>query len=136
MSADERERLLERDRAWSELASQQGDVEEILDYWTDDAVVVPPGMPPVRGKDALRAYVTGTRSIPGFTISWHNDDVDISADGTMAWMLGTNVVEMEGESGLERSEGRVATVWRRESDGEWRCCLDLWNDAPGAMPAG
>lgn len=133
---EQQRRLRERDAAWSKLASSGGDVEEILDFWTDDAVVVPPGMPPVRGKDALRDYVTGSQAIPGFSISWSADQVELSADGSLAWMLGSNLVEMDGEDGAIRSEGRVVTVWRLEDDGEWRCCLDLWNEAPAAMPAG
>ncbi|QZY30310.1 YybH family protein [Nocardioides coralli] len=126
----ERQQLIERDRAWAKLAESEGDVEEILEFWTDDAVVIPPGMPPVVGKEALRAYVEGTRTIPGFSISWTTDSVEVSADGSMAWILGTNLVEMDTEAGHVRAEGRVATVWRKEHDGTWRCCLDMWNDAP------
>lgn len=124
-----REDLVARDRAWSEAASSGAPVEEVLDYWTDDAVVVPPGMPPVAGKEALRAYVEGSYDIPGFRISWETGDVDVSADGSMAWILGTNLVELTGEDGQPVSmPGRVVTVWRDEG-GTWRCCADIWNQA-------
>jgi len=39
------------------LAAAGRDIDGILDFWTDDAVVYPPGMPVVAGKAALRAYV-------------------------------------------------------------------------------
>lgn len=129
---EERQQLVERDTAWSALAASGGDVEEIVEYWTEDAVVLPPGMPPVVGKDALREYVAGSQAIPGFSIRWTTDSVDVSADGTMAWLLGSNVVEMDTEAGHLRSEGRVATVWRKEDDGAWRCCADVWNEGPDA----
>jgi len=34
--------------------------ERILSYWSDDAVVLPPGLPAVVGKAALRQYVEGS----------------------------------------------------------------------------
>jgi ketosteroid isomerase-like protein len=30
------------------------------------------------------------------------------------------------------TEGRAVTIWRRESDGEWRCTVDIWNAEPMA----
>lgn len=121
--------LLERDAAWSAAASARAPVEEVLDFWTDDAVVVPPGMPPVSGRQALRDYVSGSYVIPGFRISWEADRVDVSEDGSMAWIIGTNEVELTGEDGTPVTvPGRVVTVWRNES-GTWRCCADIWNSA-------
>lgn len=126
---DLREELLARDEAWSAAASSGAPVEEVLEYWTDDAVVVPPGMPEVRGKDALRAYVEGSMAIPGFRISWQAGDVSLSQDGSMAWILGTNRVEMTGEDGAPMVlDGRALTTWRREGE-VWRCTCDIWNAA-------
>ena len=128
--ATHRAELEERDTAWSALASSGGDIDEILEFWTDDAIVIPPGMPPVVGKEALRDYVLGSLAIPGFRISWTTGDIDVSADGTMAWIRGENLVEMTGEEGQPMAfPGRVITVWRREADGAWRCCADVWNAA-------
>jgi ketosteroid isomerase-like protein len=30
----------------------------------------------------------------------------------------------------QTEDGRYVTVWRRESDGEWRCVIDIWNAGP------
>ena len=120
--------LEQRDAAWSALAAAGGDVEEIVDFWTSDAVVVPPGMPPVVGTAALREYVAGSSAIPGFRISWEPGDIHLSADGTMAWIRQDNLVEMTGEDGEPLSfVGRAVTVWRLE-DETWRCCADVWNN--------
>lgn len=127
--AAHREALEQRDAAWSALASTGGDVDEVVDYWTSDAIVIPPGMPPVVGTDALREYVAGTAHIPGFRISWTTRSVDVSADGSMAWVLNDNLVELTGENGEPVAiPGRAVTVWRNE-DGVWRCCADIWNGA-------
>ena len=124
----ERARVLRRDAEWSALAAEGRDLEGILAYWTDDAVVLAPGLPAVIGKNALREYVQSSMDIPGFGISWTTTDVTLSADGTLAYMFSRNAVTMNAPDGTPATtEGRAVTIWRRESDGEWRCAVDIWN---------
>jgi ketosteroid isomerase-like protein len=58
-------RLLERDAEWAALASEGRDVDSIVSYWTDDAVMFPPDLPAVTGRIALREYVEASSQIPG-----------------------------------------------------------------------
>jgi ketosteroid isomerase-like protein len=111
----ERRRLLERDAQWAAISAQGRDVERILSFWTDDARVYPPGMPPVSGKAALRIYVQGALAIPGFHITWASSEADLSPDGQMAYLLGINEVTMPAPGGQAvTSRGRALTVWRRD----------------------
>ena len=48
-SSAEAERLLKRDAEWAALASEGRNIDGILSYWTDDAVVLAPGCPPIIG---------------------------------------------------------------------------------------
>ncbi len=131
--ASERTRLLQRDAEWAATASEGRDIERILSYWTDDAVVLPPGLPAVVGKAALRQYVQGSMQIPGFRITWTSQDVTFSPDGNLAYMLSRNAVTMNTQDGVPTTtEGRAVTIWRREPDGEWRCAVDIWNAEPAA----
>ena len=86
----ERKRLLERDAEWVAVAFGGRDVDRILSYWTDDAVVFPPGLPPLIGKAALREYVENSLRIPGFKISWQSTDVKFSPDLKLAYMFSEN----------------------------------------------
>jgi ketosteroid isomerase-like protein len=129
----ERQRLLERDAEWASLSSAGQDVERILSFWTDDALVCPPGMPTVSGKAALRDYVQGALAIPGFHITWTSSEARLSSDGLLAYVLSTNVVTMPGPTGqLVTTRGRAVTIWRRQGGGEWQCAVDIWNDEPSA----
>lgn len=131
MSRDEKAALLERDREWARLASEGKDVERIVSFWTDDAKVYPAGMPVVEGKQAIREFVTGSLSIPGFRIMWETDEVVVSPGGDMAYTTARNHITMPDASGNLRTEtGRGVTVWRRDPDGEWRCVIDIWNGGP------
>lgn len=129
----EKARLLRRDAEWAAAASEGRDVERILSYWTDDAVVLPPGLPTFVGKAALRQYVESSFQIPGFRIDWTSTEVALSPDGNLAYMFGRNEVTMNGSDGNPTTaRGRAVTIWRREADGEWRCAVDVWNAEPAA----
>jgi ketosteroid isomerase-like protein len=129
--AAERDRLLKRDAEWAIAASEGRDLERVLSYWTDDAIVMPPGLPAVTGKRALREYVEASMHIPGFRITWTSTDVTFSPDRNLAYMFGTNSIDMNGPDGTPmRIDGRAVTIWRKDPDGEWRCAVDIWNAPP------
>lgn len=134
--ASERAALLARDAEWARAAAAGADVERIVSYWSDDAAIVPPGQPIVEGKAAIRAFVADSLRIPGFRVHWVSDRVSFSPDGGLAYMRSTNEFTVPGPDGtLVTLRGRAITVWRRDPDGEWRCVVDIWNDAPPAPPA-
>jgi ketosteroid isomerase-like protein len=125
--------LLARDAEWAQLASEGKDVEKILSYWSDDAVVIPQSEPIAEGKEAMRAFVTSSMQIPGFKIHWVSDKVTFSPDGKLAYMRATNETTVPGPTGeLMTIHARAVTVWRKDADGQWRCVRDMWNDPPAA----
>lgn len=129
--AAERDLLLKRDAEWAIAASEGRDLERVLSYWTDDAIVMPPGLPAVIGKAALREYVQASMHIPGFRITWTSTDVTFSPDRSFAYMFGANSIDMNGPDGTPmRIDGRAVTIWRIDPDGEWRCAVDIWNAPP------
>lgn len=128
---DERSRLLQQDAEWAALASKGKEIDRIVAFWTDDALVYPPGMPPLRGHAAIRAYVEEALAIPGFRITWASSEAHLSPDGQMAYLLGVNTVTLPGPAReTVTTRGRAVTVWRREPDGNWRCAVDIWNTGP------
>ena len=128
---EEKVRLLRRDAEWASIASEGRDVEGMLAFWTDDAVVLPPGLPAVVGKAALREYVRASLQIPGFRITWTSTDVQFSPDGNLGYMFSRNAVTTSGPDGKPTTTaGRAVTIWRRDYDGVWRCAVDIWNAEP------
>jgi uncharacterized protein (TIGR02246 family) len=128
--------LLARDAEWATTASEGKDVEKAVSYWSDDAVVIPPGQPAIEGKAAIRSFVTDSFKTPGFKVHWVSRDVKFSPDGKLAYMRAENQMTVPGPDGKPLSlSGRAVTVWRRDADGQWRCVVDTWNDAPPPGPA-
>jgi ketosteroid isomerase-like protein len=131
--------LMKRDAEWSDLATAGTDVEKMVSYWTDDAVVMQPGQPPVEGKQAIRAYVASSLKAPGFKIHWVSQKPTLSPDGRMAYMRGTTEMTVPGGPKGEPMNLHLQgyTVWRKDADGLWRCTVDIATEAaPVAAPAG
>lgn len=131
--AVEGRRLLQRDAEWSQTASEGENIEKILSYWSDDAQVFEPGQPVYQGKAAIRKYVSDSLNTPGFKIHWVSRDPVFSPDGRMAYMPGVDELTVPDAKGaLITVHTRGISIWRRDPDGEWRCVIDIANEAPSA----
>jgi len=131
--AAESSKLAQRDADWSSASFEGKNIDRIVSFWSDDAQVLQPGLPPIVGKTAIRSFVTASLKIPGFKIHWVSEKPVFSPDGKMAYMLGAVETTAPGANGtLESTHGRGLTIWRRDSDGVWRCVVDITNDAPAA----
>lgn len=130
-AAAEGRKLLQRDAEWAQAASEGKDVDKIVSYWADDAIVMEPGQKPYEGKAAIRAYVAASLQTPGFSIHWVSSNPVFSADGSMAYMRGVAEMTVPGSHGaLTTLHMRGVTIWRRERDGVWRCVMDIGNEEP------
>jgi len=119
--------LMQQSRDWSALAAS-GDMESVMEFWADDALMLPPDGPLLDGKQAIREYVEGAANIPGFGISWEPERVQLSQSGDMAYLIEKNVTEFDDAEGNKVTVyGKVVTIWRKDSDGNWKNVVDMWN---------
>ena len=106
-------RFLRLDAEWSQ-AAQTRDVDRVVSFWADDAIVFPPGSPAVAGKSAIRDFVVKSFQTPAFGISWKTTAVVVSPSGDIAYTTGTNRVTFSAPDGKQITvEGKAVTVWRR-----------------------
>jgi ketosteroid isomerase-like protein len=125
--------LMRRDAEWADLATAGKDLDKIISYWTDDAVVMEPGQPPVEGKQAIRAYVASSLKTPGFRIHWVSQKPTFSPDGRMAYMRGTDEMTVPGPKGEPMAlHLQGYSIWRKDADGVWRCTVDVANEVAPA----
>jgi ketosteroid isomerase-like protein len=131
----EQAKLLRRDADWADLATAGKDVDKIVSYWSEDAVLIFPGQPVLEGKAAIRAYVAASLNTPGFRIHWASQKAVFSPDGKFAYMRGTDELTLPGPNGSPMTlHLRGISVWRLEPDGEWYCTVDISNEEPLATP--
>jgi ketosteroid isomerase-like protein len=131
----EGERLLQRDGEWANLATAGKDIEKIVSYWSDDAVLIFPGQPVLEGKTAIRAYVTSSLNTPGFKIHWVSQKPVFSPDGKLAYMRATDELTLPGPNGTSMTlHLRGLSIWRVDPNGQWYCVVDIANEEPPATP--
>lgn len=134
-AAAEGAKLLKRDAEWADLAASGKDAEKVLSYWTEDAVVIEPGQPALVGKDAIRTMVTQSFKTPGFRIHWVSQSPTFSPDGKLAYMRGADEVSVPGPKGAPITmHYQGYSIWRRETDGQWRCAVDISSEGPPMTP--
>lgn len=126
----ESESLMKLSREWSAKVAT-APMDEWIDFWADDAVMMPPGLPALRGKAAIRQYVEAAGKLPGFQIRWEPESAFVSQSGDLAYMFERNVTTVNDPQGNPvTTHGKVVTVWRKDADGSWRNVVDMWNEAP------
>lgn len=123
----ERISLFTADKKWSE-AVANGDIEEILSFWADDAIVYFAGKPAVMGKAAIRRMVTENRATSGFSLVTRSGEAIVSEAGDMGYTLGTFDLSLNGPDGkLVSRAGNYVCIWQKQADGAWRCVLEMSN---------
>jgi ketosteroid isomerase-like protein len=126
----ERAALMQTSRDWARTAAS-GDLERILSFWSDEAIVMPPGQPTVVGKAAIREFLQQTSAIPGFSIVWEPEHASVANQGDVGYMVERNRITFTEATGGARTQfGKAVTVWRKDSTGAWKCVIDTWNENP------
>ena len=122
--------LMKLSRDWSDLIKTK-DLDKIMEGWADDAVMMPPGLSPLKGKEAIRDYVKAGFEIPGFSIKWEPLEVFVSDSGDMAYMIERNEMIVNDSIGNPIiTYNKAVTVWRKAFDGSWKNVIDMWNEDP------
>jgi len=121
----EGDKLMQISREWSKLAATDS-IEKIVSYWADDAVMMSPGQPILKGKKAISEMIEGTSKIPGFKISWEPISVSVSKSGDMAYMIEQSQITINDSLGKPKTEfSKGVTIWRKEADGSWKNVVEI-----------
>lgn len=110
-------------------AMMRGDTAAMLANYTDDAVIMGPGEPMARGREALAKAFQGMLSqytLKDATVN--TEDVMVSGDlavetGTFQWTL----VPKAGEGKEMAVKGKYLTAWKQQADGSWKIVRDINN---------
>lgn len=108
------------------------DLNRIISFYDDDALMLPAAEPAIRGKQAIRGEWAHILAIPGFENQGELISLDISSSGDLAYTTGSYLSVMEGEDGSTvREPGKWVTVWKRRNGGPWQIVIDTYNtDVP------
>lgn len=131
----DREAILRLTEDWL-AAVRAKDIHRLTAMVTEDAVFLPAGLPPVRGKQAVEAlyrqFFPQFRSVEQ-TVAI--EEIEIAGDWAFSWGFETFVV-LPIDGGPEiRRQGKGMSILRRQPDGSWLFARGINNTAPEKPPA-
>ena len=105
----------------------------VRDYYSDDAIVLPPNQDAVSGKTQIEALWTGLLESGAQEIFLITDRVEQSGD--LAYEVGRysmTIKPPQGETITER--GKCVVAWSRQPDAKWKAKADIFNTSMPPQP--
>ena len=127
--------LRELDAQWCK-AAQSKDVDKVVSYYAESAVMMPPNASAATTKEAIRSAWKEMLTTPGAAISWKATKVEVAKSGDLAYVSGTYEEAMTDASGKPvQDHGKYVEIFKKQADGTWKVVADIWNsDLPVPPP--
>jgi ketosteroid isomerase-like protein len=124
------------DSEWSKAAGAK-DVDKTVSYYAAAAVVMPPNIPSLTTKEAIRGLWQSMLTSPGFSGGWNATRVEVARSGELGYVSGTYEFTERDTGGQPMTDkGKYLEVWKKQTDGSWKCVIDMFSsDLPLAAPA-
>ena len=98
-----------------------GDAGELVrGFYAEDAALLPPDHPPVRGHEQIRDTIRGLLDASFGVLSI--ESVMVDASGDLAYRTGRYRLGKPEPDG-----GKFVEVFRLQADGSWRCVAEIFN---------
>jgi ketosteroid isomerase-like protein len=92
---------------------------------TEDAVIMPPNMPLIQGREAIQAWNEASPPITAFNLTC----VEIDGRGDLAYVRGvyTLTMELKGAPQPIQDTGKFLDILQKQEDGSWLIAVDIFN---------
>jgi uncharacterized protein (TIGR02246 family) len=126
MTAESVRTIIERHNARAERCYAAGDADGLVSIFAADAVQMPPHMPALVGREAIRQFWSEAFNAGKWEFRIRTHAVEVQ--GTLALERGTYDVRFTASPSAPmpsfEDRGNYLVHWRREADGEWRVATD------------
>ncbi|WP_028402191.1 YybH family protein [Ectobacillus panaciterrae] len=106
-------------------AINQENFDDLMDFYSEDAIlVVKPGML-AKGKEEIRRAFEAIADYFNHSLIVNQEKMEIIETGDTALVIAKALLSANQKTDSEFSMERIATyVFKKESDGVWRCIVD------------
>ncbi|MFW5760522.1 MAG: YybH family protein [Cyclobacteriaceae bacterium] len=110
-------------------AFNQGNAAGIAEYFTEDAILMPPNQPSMVGRDAVADYYQSI--FDEFHTELESGYKEVEVSGDMAYGRGYAKVKLSPKSGGEvvESESEYINILKKQPDNSWKTTHDIWNSS-------
>jgi len=109
---------------------QNGQLNETIVY-TDDAIMMPPGNNVCKDNASREAYIQKMFITPAISLRFQTTKVEVAQTGDLGYAIGVYQWSSKDDAGKDYHEtGKYCETWKKQSDGNWKCIVDVWNADP------
>jgi ketosteroid isomerase-like protein len=120
----------------SEQANLKRDAITAASYYDENAVMLVPTTPMVKGKANIEKTMIGWMQSPMKLKAVNFATISVEGSGDMAVQLGKYFETFDMEGKVIADTGKFVTVWKKQMDGSWKIAYDVWNsDSPAPATA-
>ena len=107
-------------------AFNQGDTATLIGLYAEDALLLSPGIPEVRGREAIMA---GFQEL--LDAGWKNialNTVETGSEGGLGYHVGKFAADVPADDGTSKREtGKYTDIYKRRDDGSWQIHVTMFN---------
>lgn len=124
--AAEQGKIRDLESAWAAAALAK-DLEKSVSFYADDAILLDPGAPAAKGKDAIHAAWKGMLADPNSKLIFASNRIEVSSSGDLATTTGSYSLTMTNPKTKKPVEdkGNYLTVYKKQTDGSWKVIEDV-----------
>lgn len=120
---DARNQILAAEKAFNQMAADQGVKEAFLEFAADSAVLNRGGRT-IKGKSEIQSYFD-SQTIQDVRLEWTPEFVDVAESGDLGYTYGPfTFFGISAEGDTIQSSGIFHTVWKKQDDGRWKYVYD------------
>ncbi len=113
----------------AETAFLAGEVDTMLQYYTEDIISMPQSYPMVKGKENLRRKTEAILSLGLKFESLESTTLDVKSSGRYVYEIGTfrQAVILPGQNEPTESVGKYVTIWEQQPNGDLKIAVEIYN---------
>lgn len=116
--------IMSAEKAFEAMAAENGIAEAFYFYAADSAVIKRQNDTLIQGKENIKLYYS-QQDLSHASVKWTPDYIDVSDCGTMGYTYGKYTwVYAIPDSTPKEFRGVFHTVWKKQTDGNWKYVWD------------
>jgi ketosteroid isomerase-like protein len=120
--------LLDTDYDFARASEEKGAPEAFFDFLTADATLLPEGEPAIKGRDAIKVYLSAR---PQGLLTWKPREAGIGVGSDVGYTTGAYEFRENSTDGRPQIRyGKYVTIWNKQPDGSWKAGLTISNSSP------